>query len=333
MAQSNWYRPTTTRRGHRLFLYLISIASLVGLILLYPTPGQAEGPIKVKGTAEGDITVWIPAETLSYTPLVTADYIAEKDLPGRIKYAPYTVGQAFTLGVWQGDSITFDQFSPSIVINVKYDDEDIQEDQRPNEQQIHLFMYDPTSKSWNKLCSSVDVHENVVSAALAYPTPLDGKGSSLFALAVDQTPPLDQTVDGQGTTTLSVPGSNLELKILRDDVGVGSHFVITVLPNAAGSRSVKLLSRAVDIKACHVDYQRPTENNREIDQFYKRPQVGFSYDADTLSRAGDPDNLTIVNIQKSRWVDVEEIGSRVSRGSKTITVDTDGLGTFGLAVR
>ena len=65
----------------------------------------------------------------------------------------------------------------------------------------------------------------------------------------------------------------------------------------------------------------------------KGVQVGFSYDPDTLSRAGGAANLTIVNLQGVDWVDTEEIGDRVERNEAAISVYTTDLGTFSMAVR
>ncbi|RMF05762.1 MAG: hypothetical protein D6768_00620 [Chloroflexi bacterium] len=308
------------------------LATLV-LLLVNPTVTQAQEPVKPVGSGEGTITLWFPVDSVDVPVTVTADYILEDDLPKGIKYPPHTVGQAFTMGVWQGEGTTVDRFSPSVVINVEYADSNIIEMDREQEDKLQLFMYEPVTKSWNRLCSSVDIYENIVSAALTYPTPFEKNGSSLFAIALDQTPELGQTVDGNGTTTLTLKGTDLRLKIARDELPPNSHFAVTMLPRSAGGRSVKLFSRPVDIKACRIDYTDPTRGNRQINTFYRLPEVGFDYDADTLSRAGGLQNLTIANLQNEKWVDVEEFGSRVRRGSQTISVPSWLLGTFGLTVR
>lgn len=309
------------------------VLATLALLLLDPAATQAQDPVKPVGSGEDTITLWFPVDSVDSFITVTADFILEDDLPKGIKYPPHTVGQAFTMGVWQGEGTTVDRFSPSAVINVEYSDSNIIEMDREQEDKLQLFMYEPATKSWNRLCSSVDIYQNVVSAALAYPTPFEKNGSSLFAIALDQTPELDQTVDVNGTTTLTLQGTDLRLKITRDELPPSSHFAVTMLPRSAGGRSVKLFSRPVDVKACRIDYNDPTRGNRQINTFFRLPEVGFDYDADTLSRAGGRQNLTIANLQNEKWVDVEEFGSRVQRGSDTISVPSWLLGTFGLTVR
>jgi hypothetical protein len=306
---------------------------LLGMLLLDPAVTNAEEPVKPEGTGEGLINVFFPLNSVKEPAKVTSYFVAEEDLPRGIKYPPFTVGQAFNLGIWRGEGESIEEFLPSVVINAEYQDEDLPSSDPLDEDTIQLFMYDPTTRSWNKLCSSVDIYENIVSAALSYPTPYEEKGSSLFAIALDKTPPLDQDVDGEGTTTLTLEGTDLRLQVVRDEIELGSHFVVTPLSRSAGGRSVKLFSEAVDVKACRVDHKNPTRNNQQLYSFYRVPTVGFDYDADTLARAGGRDNLTIVNLKSGDWVDMEEFGSRVRRGSQTIAVDSGSLGTFGLTVR
>ena len=331
----------------RAIKYLFSLAvkgSLIVMItlLLCPTIGAAEGPItptetlvKPTGTAETAISIWLPEDAVKDPFTAVTDYIAEKDLPEGVSYPPFTLGQAFTFGLWMGDGTTISQFTPSIVINTKYEDSDLDvlPPTRPDEERLHLMMYDPATQSWVKLCSSVDVHENVVSAALSFPTPLDGKGSSLMALALDDSSTLNQAVDAQGNTTISLKGSNLGFQVLVDTVENGSHFAITPLPNISDSGTVQLFSRPIDIKGCRIDHNNPAQNNRQLSVYPKPLKVGFHYDSDTLSRAGGKSNLTIVNLKNSLWIDEEALGFRVVRDNDVITVDTLDLGTFGMAAR
>ena len=88
-----------------------------------------------------------------------------------------------------------------------------------------------------------------------------------------------------------------------------------------------------DLKACKVDPDIPEQNNREITSFSTSLKVGFDTDSDTTSRAGGESNLTIANLQKGEWIDMEEVGARVTRRSDAITVDTRSFGTFGLGAR
>jgi len=321
-----------------LILKITVIAVVVSL--LYPSISLAAGPtvptevnIRPTGSAEAEISIWIPRDAVAESFLATADYIAEEDLPAGISYPPDSVGQAFTFGLWVGDSTTLRRFTPSIVINIKYQDNDIPVSALSHEERLHLYMYNPSTQSWLKLCSSVDIHGNVLSAALSFPTPLDGKGNSLMALAIDNTPPLEQAVDAKGTTTISLQGSNLGFQLLFDTVEVGTHFVITILPNPASSGVVKLFSKPIDIKGCWIDHDNPTQNNRQLVSYPKPLRIGFNYDPDTLSRAGGKARLTIVNLLNEQWIDEEALGSRIDRADDIITVDTTNLGTFGMAAR
>lgn len=330
-----------------LVKYILGLAIRTTIIVmvvsfLSPTISVAQDPIqpsetlvKPIGTAETDISIWLPEGSVTEEFLPRADYIAEQNLPAGISYPPYTVGRAFTFGLWAGDNRTLNRFAPSIVINKRYEDSDmdILPPDRPAEERLHLVMYDPFTQSWLKLCSSVDIHENVVSAALSSPTLLEEKSSSLMALALDNMPPLEQAVDAQGNTSISLKGSNLGFQVLVDTVEVGSHFAITILPNISDSGGVTLFSSPIDIKGCQMDHANPSQKNRELTVYLKPLKVGFNYDADTLSRAGGKSNLTIVNNQKSIWIDEEALGSRVVRDDDIITVDTLNLGTFGVAAR
>ena len=304
------------------------------ILLLSPKPGAAEDPLKPMGTAEDQITLWLPDGSIEEeSPLATANYIAEIDLPAGITYPPDTVGQAFTFGIWRGDSTTQRQFVPSIVINIEYQDEEVPPAARSDEQLLHLHMYDPAAEAWIKLCGSVDVHENVVSAALSLAVPYqENDESSLLALAIDHTPPLEQVLEGRGTT-ITIRGSTLKLQVPSQAVRDGAHFAITPLSRTTAGGLIQILSRPADIKLCWADPDIPTQKNRQLTDFPISLQVGFNYDADTLSRAGGRANLTIGNLQNRRWIDVEEIGSRITRESETITADMNHLGTFGLAVR
>lgn len=327
-----------------LNLTLRSVILLVFTTLLNPGLIAANGGtpelkpteklLKAQGTGEGNVTTWFPENSVNIPVLVTADYIPEKELPEGISYPPDIVGQVLSFGVWGGEGSTVPQFDPSIVINASYQDSDLPPSAADgDEEKLHLFIYNPGTQSWVKLCSSVNIYENVVSAALSQATPVDEHGGSLLAIAVDPAPPLDQVVDGQGTTTISYSGSNLDFEVLVDTVEVGSHFAVTVLPSVTDSGSIKLLSQPIDIKGCRIDHNLPFQNNRQLTRYSKPLQVGFNYDPDTLSRAGGEANLTIVNLQDLDWIDTEEIGSRVERNNGAIAVYTSDLGTFSMAVR
>jgi hypothetical protein len=307
---------------------------------LKPAISTAEGPVKPitegdgllkpTGTAESNVTLWFPEGAVNTDVLATADYLAEKDLPATISFPPNIVGLVITFGLWT-EGVTLRQFSPSIVVNVRYQDSELLPALAAQEEQLNLYMYHPSTQSWIKLCSSVNIYENVVSAALSLATPYEENGGSLLAIAVDDMPALEQTVDAQGVTQITVKGSNLGFQVLPEAIETGSHFEVTALPNVLDSRAVKLLSEPVDIKLCRIDHTRPFQNSFQLTGFAKPLKVEFRYDPDTLARVGDKANLTLVNLQDVEWIDVEATGSRVVRGDETIGVDTASLGTFGLA--
>lgn len=200
------------------------------------------------------------------------------------------------------------------------------------EERLRLRMYDPATRSWIKLCSRVDKYTNKVSAALLWPTPLEEGGNALFAITFDDTPALDQAVDGQGNTTLSIPGSNFKLGVLAGTVEAGTHFEVTLLPEVPESDMFKLLPTPVDIKACQVDHTTASKIG-QITQFPKPLKVGFDYGVETLARAGGRANLTIVGLQNRQWADLEELGYRLVRGEDRLSVDSYDLGTFSMGVR
>lgn len=200
------------------------------------------------------------------------------------------------------------------------------------EDRLRLAMYDPATQSWVKLCSRVDRHANKVSAALLMPTPVEEGGNALFAVILDDTPVLEQKIDEQGNTRLFIPGSNISLGVLAGTVEVGTHFEVTLLPEAPDSDLYRLFPTPVDIKACQADYSS-VSRIRHITQFPKPMTVTFDVDANTLSRAGGRANLTIVGLQGCQWVDLEEFGYSVIRGDTGVAVDTGELGAFAMAAR
>ena len=201
------------------------------------------------------------------------------------------------------------------------------------EQQLRLNMYNPTTQSWVKLCSSVNVHTKRIAGVLASPIPIDSGGNTLLAVAVDDTPPLNQVVDSQGKTTISIEGVNSRLQVLPGTVEPGTHFEVTLLPALpANNNPAKLLDSPLDVKACKIDHV-VNENSTELVHLSKPVGVEFGYNANTLAIAGGRNNVTAVLFQNGQWVDMEEFGYQVLREQDKIIVDTDNMGTFGLAAR
>ncbi|MCB0213622.1 MAG: hypothetical protein KDJ52_30040 [Anaerolineae bacterium] len=307
------------------------------LFLALSTISRADTPLKPTGSAETEVSVWVPEGAL-FEPeslLVTADYLPEENLPPGITLPTGTVGSPITFGIWQGESQIYTNFNPSLVINIKYNDEDVPLDVLAEEQSLHLFMYNPGLKTWVKLCTSVQIDENLISAALARVVPAEEQGSVLLAIAPDSSSSLIQDVVGNGLTEVTPPNSDLHFRVKSASVPEGTHFVMTVLPSSSATGSLQLLSNPVDIKACHVDHANPTQNTVEMTTFFfEPPQVTFSFDADTLSRAGRTTNLTIAGLFNNQdWIDMEAFGSRVVRERRGVAVDTPVLGTFSLATR
>ena len=313
----------------------------VGVTLFFAlsvVSSHADSLLKPSGSAENEVSVWavegaIPAPD---STLITADYLLAEDLPPGITLPVGTVGSPITFGVWQGDSQIYTNFDPSIVVNIKYNDADVPADVLSEEQSLHLYMYHPGLQSWVKLCTNVQINENVVSAALANVVPFEEKGSTLLAIAPDSSPLPNQEVNPNGLTELEPANSDLRFQVQPDSVPMGTHFVITVLPTpSVAGDSLQLLSKPVDIKGCLVDHANPTQNTTELTGFFfKQPRVGFNFNADTLSEAGRTTNLTVASLFNNQsWIDLEAFGARLARERREVSVDTPVLGTFSLAAR
>jgi hypothetical protein len=258
--------------------------------------------------------------------------VFKEELPANVPPpAESVVGSPFFLGVWiRGQGMTVTEFNPPLVINVKY--RGFIPETTPSSipaGQLHLMMYDSATQAWITLCSRDD--GAVVSAALAWPTPLEKNGNALFALTTDTTPALEG-IDNQGATAFSIPGSSARLNVVADTAAPGTYYEVTLLSKAPDSGLVKLLPTPIDIKACLADYQTPNAI-RQITQFPKLMTIEFGYDEDTLTRAGSQANLTIATLQNGQWVDLAELGYRVGRGASQRSLATDRLGSFSLAVR
>lgn len=318
-------------------MWIIRVALGITLLFLLPLSSRADTPLKPVGSAETEVSIWAPTGSISEpeSALITADYLLADELPAGITLPPGAVGNPISFGVWQGDSKIFTSFAPPIVINIKYNDADVPESVRSKEQSLHLYMYHPALQTWVKLCSNVQIDENVVSAALANAVPFEDAGGVLLAIAPDGSPLPDQEINGIGLTELRPADGDFWLQVQPDSVPRGTHFVITLLPQLPAGGSLQLLSTPADIKACQVDHANPTHNTTELTGFFfKQPRVGFEFDADTLSMAGRTTNLTIAShFDNQRWIDLEAFGSRLIRERRDVAVDTPVLGTFSLAIR
>ncbi len=318
--------------------FMLGLGLLAGLNLLFFRPAAADTKVIPEGTAREEIFIWVPDATPVELPvLATADYQPEEALPAGISYPAGTVGQAFTFGIWQGETGSVRHFEPSIVLNVTYQDRDV-EQAGVKEEKLMLMMYNPTLEAWVKLCSSTDIYLNIVSAALSTATSFEQagsrlRGSSLLAVVADSSPPLVQSVDQTGKTTITAAGSDLSLQVLPSSLEMGTSFQVTVLPSILDSTSLRLLGRPADIKICHIDRADPAKNNRQLGQVIKPLKIGFRFDLATASRAGGQTNLTLVDLGQDPWLDLEQLGLPVVRTGNRASVDRYQAGTFGLAAR
>jgi hypothetical protein len=228
-----------------------------------------------------------------------------------------------------GKGTAVKNFNESVIIFAKYNDTPIDSDS--DETRLRMYIYNPAVDGWVKLCSRIDVHGNVVAGSLASPIPFKNTESSLLAVSIDSTMPLEQTVDSQGTTTIALPGSNFNFRVLPGTVEVGTHFEVTVLPEVLGSSPIALLNQPVDIKACALTYE-DDENSRQLTGFPKPVLVEFGFTDRAATLVGGRENLTIAHLEnETDWVDVQDAGLRVISDENQLSVDTDELGTFSLA--
>jgi hypothetical protein len=286
-----------------------------GLGLVIPGQGGEDKPVRDPG--KPGFTAIFPKGSVSETVRVK---FFDTGIPEGVPALPNSVGSLFFFGAWSGEGTTVCPFNLSIFINVSYDDGALSSSQ---EERLHMYMYNPAIKAWAKVASRVDIHKNEITGILASPTPFEAGGNTLFAVAVDETPLPEQVIDESGKTTLSVEGyRNFRIYILPGTVEVGAYFEVTPLPDTPDANSFELIN-SVDIKA----YK---DNSQITDIPYP---VSVEFDVDTLEQA----DLTIVTTQNEcqagGWVDVKELGYKVTQNGNKLTVEADKLGTFGLAVK
>lgn len=281
----------------------------------------------VPPTCKLRLSFWFPAGAIS-APIQVKAFCT--GLPENVPPLAGQIDSLFFFGAWmRGRGGTVERFDPSIVLKVKYDDNNTL---FPREDQLRVVMYNPITRAWVKLCSSVDIYENEMAAGLAVSIPIKQGSNPLFGLAIDNTPPLQQVVDSEGNTTLSLERTKARFQVPAGTVENGVHFEITPLVAIAENSSVTLNSPYFDIKACHIDHVI-VENSRQLTRLSKPLRIEFDYDAETLTKAGDRAKLTIMTLQNNQWVDLETSGHNIIRDEHTLTVDTNELGVFRLAIR
>ncbi|MCB0214180.1 MAG: hypothetical protein KDJ52_32880 [Anaerolineae bacterium] len=237
----------------------------------------------------------------------------------------------FFFAVWrqavEGGVIT--HFKQPILINAPYQDFNLSGDQ---EARIRIWMYNPATQSWVKLGGQVDIFNNVVTGMLTSMTPYYENGSTLFALGFDDVPPLNQTVDEFGTTTISTAlRDDFTLFVPAGSVEVGSHFEITPFSGVPTNDAFEFIGKPIYIAAYHVNYAAfSLPEKYAMSQFTKPVTIKFNPD-ELQNQSLDPDTITIVMFVDGQWVDVEDLGYTVTRDETGISVEANVLGIFSLA--
>ena len=190
------------------------------------------------------------------------------------------------------------------------------------EDKIRLYMYNSTVQDWIELCSVVDPELNEVWAAVHEMIPFDPgtNDNSLFAVGVDLTSTLSQTVNYQtGVTTLVLPEvPSVTLEIAPGTINPGDHFEITPITYTTSSA-------AIDYKVCHIVHMpegHDKQNSYQIAKFLKPITTTFYYDADNsiydIQALANSDAVTgddaLWVIYENKWLTYQEASSMVDSG-------------------
>jgi hypothetical protein len=291
-----------------------------GLVVFFPW-GSAHEPLKIRFFNSGLPQNIAPPSNVSGATSPTV-------MPNGMNTPYFFFGAWRTLGL--GGAVY--QFDHSIMIQAPYQAGGLNLTQ---ESQLRLWMYDPTIRSWIKLGGRVDIFNNIVTGLISSLTPFEPGGNTLFVLFIDDSPPVQQTVDEFGATTLWLSDrDDFRFHVLPGTVEAGSHFEVMSLPYIPESDTFQLLTRPIGLKAYFIDRQNPAgTDDYQITEFSKPVSIEFDYTPEMLAGAGDPSNLTIVTLRNGQWVDVETLGYQVSRTGDKITVDTSELGIFSVAIK
>lgn len=253
-------------------------------------------------------------------------------LPVNIPIPSPGIGSPFFFGVWSRIGTgTVDHLNHSIVISTPYDPASF--NGTPAEQ-LRLYMYNPTLQSWIPLGGRVNPFDYTVTGMTTELPPFEWGGNTLFRLTTDEIQALEQSVDTFGMTTLSLPNRGFAVHILPGTVEVGTYFEATPLSIPPTIDTPPFLSAPIFIGAYYVNHQHHDyAEDHQITQFSKPINLEFDLTDVLDAQVEDPTRLTIMFLRNGEWVDLEELGYTVVRTEGKITLDTDQLGIFCLALK
>lgn len=245
----------------------------------------------------------------------------------RASFEP-NINSLFASGVWiqggvDGKGTAMQEFNRTILITTKYDGSQI-----APEAKIYMYMYNPQIGGWVKLCTLVDRTTQQISGLVSRMMPYEPGGNSLFAIGVDNTGTLEQTVDpATGDTHITLPDlPEVMLRVPAGTVAVGDNLEITPLIERDSSI-------VIDYKVCHLDHFDQKESE-EVIAFEKSVTIEFELDT-SLPVGASPSVL-----YQSQWFDAERLqttanllGSQAvysyAPGQNQIVARTPSTGAYG----
>ena len=201
----------------------------------------------------------------------------------------------FATGVWvrggiEGKGTTINKFNDrSIIITVKYE-----QDQNLPQDKLYMYMYNSAAQGWTKLCTIVDPYAKEVSGLVHTMTPYEPNGNALFAIGVDPTSSLKQTVNVNGDTTIILPElPEMTLHVPAHAVRNGDNLEITPIIRSENSL-------VIDYKLCHLNHLRREESHQVAN--LTKPLV-IEFNPRTPIEAGG----TILGFYQQQWHDIQDL--------------------------
>ncbi len=224
----------------------------------------------------------------------SSDSSGEATARGGAAFEP-NINSLFASGVWiqggvDGQGTAMQEFGRTILITSNYDGSQI-----APEAKIYMYMYNPQIGGWVKLCTLVDRATRQVSGLVSRMMPYEPGGNTLFAIGVDNTGTLEQTVDpASGDTTITLPElPEVTFRVPAGTVQVGDNLEIT--PLVENEDSI-----VVDYKVCRLDHFNQ-EESQEVIALEKPVTIEFEPDV-SLPVGRSPSVL-----YQSQWFDVERL--------------------------